>query len=134
MPHTWVGAICANFIRSLFVYERDDTLYLAAGIDDKWLENSSITVKNLPTYYGDINYSISKDLNKFQTFIFRKNRYTITCNVTGNINCPNDLIFIAPCKGAVLSAKVNGRNVSVEEGKKIQINKLPAKIVILSQE
>jgi hypothetical protein len=134
MPHTWVGAICANFIRSLFVYERDDTLYLAAGIDDKWLENSSITVRNLPTYYGDINYSISKELNKFQTFIFRKNRYTITCNVTGNINCPKDLIFIAPCKGPVLSAKVNGRSVSVKEDKKIQINKLPAKIVILSQE
>ena len=134
MPHAWIGAICANFIRSLFVYERDDTLYLAAGIDDKWLENDSVTVKNIPTHYGDINYSISKSLNKFLTFVFKKNRYTITCIITGDINCPNDLVFIAPCKGLVLSVKVNGKGVKVKEDKKIQVDRLPAKIVISCQE
>lgn len=134
MPHTWIGAICANFIRSLFVYERDDTLYLAAGIDDNWLEDNQITVKNLPTYYGNISYSLKISLNKFMTFIFRKNRYTITCDITGNISCPNDLIFVVPFNGDVLSAKVNGRSVKVDETKKIKIKSIPAKIIVSCQE
>jgi hypothetical protein len=133
MPHTWVGAICANFIRSLFVYERNETLYLAAGIDDAWLENNMVTVKNLPTYYGNISYSISKVENKLMSFIFREKRFTITCNVAGDIECPHDLIFVIPCKGKAFWAKVNGRQVKIGEDKTVKINELPAKIVISSQ-
>jgi hypothetical protein len=134
MPHTWIGAICANFIRSMFVYERDDTLYIASGIDNKWLDEGPIEIKNLPTYYGTLSYSMNKSLNKFMTFIFRKKRYKITCKITGDINAPKDLVLSIPTDGEVLSAAVNGRRVEANEEKQIKIENVPANIVIYTQE
>jgi hypothetical protein len=134
MPHTWIGAICANFIRSMFVYERDDTLYIARGIDNKWLDEGPIEIKNLPTYYGTLSYSMNKSLNKFMTFIFRKKRYKITCKITGDINAPKDLVLSIPTDGDVLSATVNGRKAAINEEKQIQIKNIPADVVIYTQE
>ncbi|MFH1779003.1 MAG: hypothetical protein ABH847_03115, partial [Candidatus Omnitrophota bacterium] len=61
MPHTWIGAEYINAVRNLFVYEKDDKLILGAGIPSEWTEDErGITVKNFPTHYGNINYTIKQ--------------------------------------------------------------------------
>jgi hypothetical protein len=61
LPHSWVAAIYINSFRSLFVYEKDGYLLLAGGVPQKWIEKGSkVSIKEFPTYYGDISYSIIK--------------------------------------------------------------------------
>jgi hypothetical protein len=60
MPHTWVGS---DFIRSMldfFVYEKDDTLILAAGVADEWLDRG-ITVENISTQFGLVSYTMKRE-------------------------------------------------------------------------
>ena len=57
MPHTWVGSSYISAVRSLFVYEEDDRLVLAAGIDPAWTRDG-IRVQHLPTPFGTINYTV----------------------------------------------------------------------------
>ena len=63
MPHTWVGADYINAVRSLFVYENNDQLIIGAGIDAAWLEEG-VSVENLPTQFGRINYSLRQRDNE----------------------------------------------------------------------
>ncbi|NLG33926.1 MAG: hypothetical protein GX548_01085 [Lentisphaerae bacterium] len=55
LPHTWVGADYVNAVRSLFVFEDNEALVLAGGIDPAWLD-PGVSVKNLPTPYGSVGY------------------------------------------------------------------------------
>jgi hypothetical protein len=60
MPHTWVGS---DFIRSMldfFVYEKDDSLILAAGVADEWLERG-VTVENISTRFGPVSYTMRRE-------------------------------------------------------------------------
>jgi hypothetical protein len=60
MPHTWVGS---DFIRStldFFVYEKDDSLILAAGVADTWLDRG-VTVENISTQFGLVSYTMKRE-------------------------------------------------------------------------
>ncbi|MDP9190171.1 MAG: coagulation factor 5/8 type domain-containing protein [Acidobacteriota bacterium] len=60
MPHTWVGS---DFIRStldFFVYEKEDALILAAGVDDAWLDRG-IAVENISTHFGPVSYTMKRE-------------------------------------------------------------------------
>jgi len=61
LPHSWIGAEYILAARSFFAYERerDQMLVIGAGIPERWLEEgATVGVKNLPTYYGKLSYSI----------------------------------------------------------------------------
>jgi len=63
MPHTWVGSDFINAVRSMFVYENeyDQSLVLGSALYQDWIDSpSGMSVENLPTYYGEISYSIKK--------------------------------------------------------------------------
>jgi hypothetical protein len=62
-PHTWVGS---DFLRSaadLFAYEdeSDSSLVIARGVDQRWLADSGVVVRNLGTWYGPLSYSMRAD-------------------------------------------------------------------------
>jgi F5/8 type C domain len=64
LPHTWIGAEYILAICTLFAYERlaDDTLIIAAGVAEEWLSDGfEVRVENLPTYFGNISYSLRFD-------------------------------------------------------------------------
>ena len=99
MPHTWVGSDFINAARSLFVYEdeSDQSLIIGAGLYDDWINNEEgMSVKNMPTYYGNLNYSI----NPIQ------NGYTI--KISGELELPAGNIKI--------------RNFKPKKPKKVLIN------------
>ncbi len=63
MPHSWIGAEYILAVRSLFAYERasDQSLVIAAGIPMEWLDDTGeIVVRDLPTYYGRLSYSLRR--------------------------------------------------------------------------
>ena len=87
MPHTWVGSGYVSAVRTIFAYELEGRLILAAGIDPEWAAGG-ITVKNLPTLYNDINYNI-KDEDGI-----------INIDISGKAEPPEGFILVLPDKWA----------------------------------
>ena len=122
MPHTWVGSDYINAVRAMFVYENDfdSTLILGAGLKEEWIDSpEGVTVTKMPTYYGDISYTMKKSQNEYQI------------NLSGNIEVPKDKIIFKNFKKSIPSkVLVDGaisNNYNVNE---IIINKIPSSILI----
>ena len=123
MPHTWCGSDFINAVRSMFVYENeyDHTLVLAAALYQDWIDApEGMSVRNLPTYYGDISYSISKEGNAY--------RFTIT----GSLKLPEGGIRIRNFNGGIMPSgvTVNGRELTGFTGMDIAVTEVPADVII----
>jgi hypothetical protein len=71
MPHTWIGAEYILAVRNLFVYEKEDQLILGAGIPQDWVRSGhGVRVNTLPTYFGEISYSIRKTKEGLKAKVF----------------------------------------------------------------
>jgi len=123
MPHTWVGSDFVNAIRSMFVYENeyDNALALASALYPDWIDApEGMSVSQLPTYYGEVSYSIKKIENAYHF------------NITGDLKLPSNGIKIQNFNSSKLPTKVsvNGKKINTFTDKYIQIMQSPANIVI----
>lgn len=123
MPHTWVGSDFINAIRSLFVYEKeyDGSLVLASALYQDWIDSpTGMSIENLPTYYGEISYSIKKENEKYAFSIY------------GDVNLPKNGINIKNFNGSKLptSVTVNGIKIKSFTNHEISIKEFPANVVI----
>jgi hypothetical protein len=123
MPHTWVGSDFINAIRSMFVYENeyDETLVLAAALYQDWIDApEGMSIENLPTYYGDISYSIKQVENKYLFTIF------------GNVDLPQNGIRIKNFNGSKHPTRVTINGVESKEftDNEIAVKGFPANVVI----
>lgn len=122
MPHTWVGSDYINAVRAMFVYENDfDTsLILGAGLKEEWIDSpEGITVSQLPTYYGDISYTIIKNFHSYELNIF------------GSLNLPDGKIIFKNFKSDLpKEIQLNGKSVVNFDKDRIVVDRLPAKITI----
>lgn len=67
MPHTWCGSDFLNAARAMFVYEKDTTLVLGAGIKPQWLSEPDadgtlrgVRVERFPTERGVVTYAVKQ--------------------------------------------------------------------------
>jgi hypothetical protein len=123
MPHTWCGSDFINSIRSMFVYENeyDQSLVLASALYQDWIDSpDGMSVENLPTYYGDISYSVKKIENKYRF------------SIDGKIKLPANGIKIKNFNGSKLPLKVTINGVEEKEftGKEISVKTVPARVEI----
>lgn len=123
MPHTWVGSDFINAIRNLFVFEdeAEQCLWIADGIHPDWLNHpEGISVEHLPTYYGDISYSISRKDNQYHF------------SITGPVKPPAGGIRVGnpnpPLQPSAIF--VNGIRVQATKIEDIRIKNIPAEILI----
>ncbi|MEI7490227.1 MAG: discoidin domain-containing protein [Bacteroidota bacterium] len=123
MPHTWVGSDFINAIRAMFVYENeyDQSLVLASALYQDWIDSpAGMSVEHLPTYYGEISYSIKKD----------KDRYIFS--ISGDLKLPPNGIKIKNFNGSKLPLRVtvNGQGQNGFTEKEISVKTCPAEVVI----
>jgi hypothetical protein len=123
MPHTWVGSDFINAIRSMFVYENeyDQSLVLASALYQDWIDTPrGMSVENLPTYYGEISYSIKKESGNYRFLI------------NGNLKLPANGIKIKNFNGSKLPKKVTVNGIEIKDftEKEITIKSLPAEVLI----
>jgi hypothetical protein len=108
-------------IRSMFVYERgkDTSLIIGAGIPEEWLnEPDGIVVKELPTYYGDLNYSM------------KKVGESLVVEISGDIQIPpGKIILKSPLRKPIVSVQINGKPVK-QTRRGIVIDTLPATVLL----
>ncbi|RKY22888.1 MAG: hypothetical protein DRP62_07050, partial [Planctomycetota bacterium] len=120
LPHSWVASIYVNSFRSLFVYEEDDKLILGHGVDGEWLDEG-ISVTNMPTYYGDISYDMTKVGDN-----------TVAIEVSGAANPDNGFVFKSPFLDREIQfVEINGENVGGFSGNEIPFDTLPVSISIV---
>lgn len=123
MPHTWVGSDFVNAIRTMFVYENeyDNSLVLASALYQDWIDApEGMSISNLPTYYGEVSYSIKKEANTYKF------------NIVGDLKLPSNGIKIQNFNGSKMPKKVtvNGKEIKTFTDKYIQIMQSPAEVVI----
>ena len=123
MPHTWVGSDFINAVRTMFVYENefDQSLVLASALYQDWIDSpSGMSVENLPTYYGEISYSIKKDTDKY------------VIKISGEVKLPANGIKIRNFNGSKLPQKVtiNGADSKAFDEKAISVATIPAIVVV----
>ena len=123
ITHTWVGSDFINAIRSMFVYENeyDESLILASALYQDWIDSpSGISIENLPTYFGEISFSIKKEN---ESYLF---------DISGDIKLPTNGIKIKNFNGSKLPTKVtiNGKNIVSFTNNEIDIKEFPATVFI----
>ncbi|NWF51360.1 MAG: discoidin domain-containing protein [Ignavibacteriaceae bacterium] len=127
MPHTWVGSDFINAVRSMFVYENeyDSSLVLGAALyqsaEGGWIDSpDGMSVENLPTYYGEISYSIKKENDEYYFSIY------------GDVKLPKGGIKIKNFNASKLPAEVlvNGKAIKDFSEKEIAVKEFPAELVI----
>ena len=114
MPHTWCGSDLINATRTIFAYELGDQLVLAAGVDPAWL-NEGVSVKNLATQFGAINYTFKREGNE------------IRFAADGAVKPPSGFALPLPESLLGLSVEVNGQPAEIRDGK-VTFGTLPATI------
>ena len=122
MPHTWVGSAFVDAVRALFVYENEDdsSLVIGAGIQEAWLNSKNgISIKNLPTFFGPISYSVKKI----------KNNVVIELNNKLDSEC-KEIILKSPIDKIIKSVLINGKVSKTLNGNQILLNRVDKKIVI----
>jgi hypothetical protein len=123
MPHTWVGSDFINAIRSMFVYENeyDQTLVLASALYQDWIDApEGMSVENLPTYYGEISYSIKKEDDHY---LFK---------IWGDAELPENGMVIRNFNGSQMPVKVliNEEETKDFNEKKVKVHEFPAEVVL----
>ncbi len=116
MPHTWVGSGYVNAVRTIFVYEHEDKIVIGAGIDPAWL-NQGVLVKDLPTQYGKINYTM------------KQKDEVIEFNISGEADPPAGFVIPLPKEFKDYKITSDDKSVSLKDGK-IYFSKLPVMIKI----
>ena len=65
LQHLWTPVAVCRYLRDALVVERKDVLHLASGTSRDWLKSgNTIGVKGACTHFGEIDYSIERNLNK----------------------------------------------------------------------
>ncbi len=119
LPHSWIGAEYILAARSFFAYERerDRMLVIAAGIPERWLqEGTAVGVRNLPTYYGKLSYSI-----------VLKRKDTLHLRLGPGLRVPRGGVVVAwPLSSPIGELAIDGKEVRGFEPRSFSLRKSPA--------
>ena len=123
MPHTWVGSDFLNAIRAMFVYENeyDQSLVLASALYQDWIDApAGMSVAHLPTYYGEISYTIKSNRNHY---VF---------SISGDVRLPANGIKIENFNRSQRprSVMINGVPSNDFNEKEIRVREMPAEVAI----
>ncbi|HEX9656627.1 MAG TPA: discoidin domain-containing protein [Bacteroidota bacterium] len=122
MPHTWCGSDFIRSVRAMFAYERehDNALVIGAGLADEWVNDSAgVKVTSLPTYFGNISYSIKKEGRN------------VVVVLGGDVKVPSGSIILkSPLSKRIQSVLIDGKKGKATNGKEVVVKKLPSTLLI----
>jgi hypothetical protein len=119
MPHSWISSDYIRAALDMFVHPResDQTLVLAAGIPPTWLDAPGVSVRNLRTPHGVLDYSITRTGDRVVLHIARGPRP------------PGGFVFPWPWDEPPGAARINGEPAPWQ-GKELRFSDVPAEIVM----
>jgi hypothetical protein len=120
LPHTWVGS---DFLRSaadLFAYEReaDSALVLGAGLDEGWLADSGVAVRDLSTWWGRLSYTARADGDH------------VTFGIASGLRVPpGGIRVVSPRERRARRALLDGVAVPPATGDTVRVDRVPALVI-----
>jgi hypothetical protein len=58
-PHGWFAAEYRNLLRSMFLREEGNSLHILSATSPQWVgEGKTISIKQAPSYFGEVNYEL----------------------------------------------------------------------------
>lgn len=122
LPHSWVGAEYILSFLSVFAYEKLDcqSLVLAAGIPKDWLSHGEISIRNLPTYFGNVSYTLRKS---------GENLLEMSVSIDSSVSRLG-IVVKPPSLGRMIEVHVNSRKLSKFDPENLIIYDCPAQILI----
>jgi hypothetical protein len=121
LPHTWIAAEYVLAMRSLIAYEReaDGALVLAAGLASAWLDGEGVQVRDMPTAYGKLSYSLR-----------RLDARTLRCEIAA---APQARIILRPpLERPLTRVTVDGAPLEGFAGDAVEIARTPAEVICVS--
>jgi hypothetical protein len=117
LPHTWIAAEYVLAVRSLFAYEReaDQSLILAAGLAPEWIEGVGVQVDRMPTFHGNLSYSLRRMDSKTL-------RFEIGSGITAK------LVLRPPLAAPLRSVMVDGGVCTSFDEDSVTITHTPAEV------
>jgi hypothetical protein len=118
LPHTWIAAEYVLALRSMFAYERetDRCLVLAAGLAAEWIEGGGVRVRDMPTLYGSLGYSLR-----------RTDAYTLKFVIDGGIDAK--IVLRPPVAAGLRSVTVNGSAAETFDAGSVTLLRVPAEVI-----
>jgi hypothetical protein len=124
LPHTWISAEYMLSVRTMFGYEReeDEALVIAAGVAGEWLSGGfEVGVRNLPTYYGGLTYSLRMESSD-----------TLRLKLEGvPLVPPGGIVVMAPLPRAIRQVTMSGRAMDEFTTDRFTCRKSPADVVVM---
>lgn len=117
LPHTWISAEYVLALRSLFAYEReaDRALVVAAGLAPQWIEGDGVRVREMPTAYGPLSYTLR-----------RMDARTVKFDIGTGVDCR--LILKPPLAAPLREVRINGE-LSHVDGDSVSVRVVPAEVL-----
>ncbi len=112
MPHTWVGSDYIRSVLDMLCYEdrASEALVLAAGVPEAWLAQGGLTVRDLPTPYGVLSYTL------------RREDKAVVMDLVGDVRIPKGGLVLRPPVDD-RRAKLGGKTVPA--GQDVVVRTLP---------
>jgi hypothetical protein len=124
LPHTWISAEYMLSVCTMFAYEReeDKALVLAAGVAEEWLSGGfEAGVRNLPTYYGNLTYSIRMESSD-----------ALHLKLQGAPRVPpGGIVVVAPLPRPIRQVTMNGRAINEFTTDRFTCRESPADVVAM---
>jgi hypothetical protein len=106
-PHGWFAAEYRNLLRNMLVREEGDKLHVLSVSAPEWIGgNKTISVENVPTFFGSVSYALISHGDGAATLNFK--------NHFGAV--PAVLIVHLPWFLTLISAEVDGKRISAQDG------------------
>jgi hypothetical protein len=104
-----------------FEREADQALVIAAGLPDEWLaDNFDVVVKNLPTYYGRLSYTLR-----------REGTGTLYVWLSGDLVMPpGGIVVKPPLPRPIVQVEMNGNTIGTFNAESVTIRQFPVEVVL----
>jgi len=120
LPHAWVASDYVRSALDMFAYTRDhdQSLVIAAGIPNDWLDGEGIAVENLRTPYGKLDYTLRRD------------KGVLRLSIGKGLQLPaGGVVLPWPAAGKPGKTSINGKPAAWQNGE-LTIREFPAVVVI----
>ncbi|HET7923839.1 MAG TPA: coagulation factor 5/8 type domain-containing protein, partial [Rhodanobacteraceae bacterium] len=121
MPHGWVASDFIRSVLDVFAYERESnqSLVIAAGVPDRWLDGEGVAIEHLRTPFGALSYSLVR----------RDGRIRLEISGDDFRVPPGGLVFVPPGVAKNANASIGGKRARLHDGG-LRIRALPAVVAV----
>jgi hypothetical protein len=124
LPHAWIGAEYALAVMTMLAYEdsAEESLVIAAGVPERWLEHGALCVAGLGTWWGELGYRLR-----------RVDAHTLEIELDGGLEVPpGGIVLRPPVRNPLRAVEVDGTPTKDFLPDRVRLGQPPARVILHS--